>query len=77
MSEPTYPQDPVAQITDRVERLLARHAELQHTNRLLVEEVTRLQRERDSLKSSFNAARVRLDALLDRLGLTSTGSIRE
>jgi len=55
------------QITERVERLLLRHEELQRTNSLLLEQVQALQTERDSLKSRLNAARARIDALLDRL----------
>lgn len=55
------------QITERVERLLLRHEELQHTNKQLHEQVQALQAERDSLKSRLHAARARIDALLDRL----------
>lgn len=55
------------QISERVERLLLRHEELQRTNSLLVEQVQALQAERDSLKSRLMAARARIDALLDRL----------
>lgn len=55
------------QITERVERLLLRHEELQRTNALLVEQVHALQAERDSLKSRLMAARARIDALLERL----------
>jgi cell division protein ZapB len=55
------------QITERVERLLLRHEELQRTNTLLHKQVQALQAERDSLKSRLNAARARIDALLDRL----------
>ncbi|MBX3609800.1 MAG: DUF904 domain-containing protein [Hydrogenophaga sp.] len=55
------------QITEKVERLLLRHEELQRTNALLVEQVQALQAERDSLKSRLLAARARIDALLERL----------
>jgi uncharacterized protein (TIGR02449 family) len=58
---------PLDQIAERVERLLLRHEELQRTNALLLEQVQSLQAERDSLKSRLNAARGRIDALLDRL----------
>ena len=58
---------PIDQIADRVERLLLRHEELQRTNRLLTEQVAALSRERDSLKSRLNAARSRVEALLERL----------
>jgi uncharacterized protein (TIGR02449 family) len=55
------------QITDRVERLLLRHEELQRTNALLVEQVHALQAERDQFKSRLLTARARIDALLERL----------
>lgn len=58
------------QIAERVERLLLRHAELQRTNALLTEQVSALTHERDSLKSRLNAARARVDALLERLPST-------
>jgi len=55
------------QIAERVERLLLRHAELQRTNTLLTQQVMALTQERDSLQSRLQAARARVDALLDRL----------
>ena len=58
---------PIEQVTERVDRLLVRHAELQRTNALLTEQVTALTSERDSLKSRLSAARARIDALLERL----------
>ncbi len=64
MSSNTHQID---QINERVERLLVRYAELQRTNQLLSEQVDNLTQERDSLKSRLNAARARVDALLDRL----------
>lgn len=60
-------------ITERVERLLLRHEELQRTNALLLQQVQSLQTERDSLKSRLNAARARIDALLDRLPAPTEG----
>jgi len=63
MASPT----PLDLIAERVERLLLRHAELQRTNALLSEQVAALTQERDSLKSRLNAARARVDALLERL----------
>ena len=63
MSKPV----PIDQIAERVERLLVRYAELQRTNALLLTQVELLSQERDSLKSRLNAARARVDALLDRL----------
>jgi cell division protein ZapB len=55
------------QITDRVERLLVRHQELQRTNELLVQQVAQLTQERDALKGRLQTARNRIDALLERL----------
>jgi uncharacterized protein (TIGR02449 family) len=54
-------------LTDRVERLLLRHDELKRTNALLQEQLQGLSQERDSLRSRLNAARARIDALLERL----------
>jgi len=61
----------IDQIADRVERVLVRYAELQRTNTLLTQQVDTLTQERDSLKSRLNAARARVDALLDKLPQTS------
>lgn len=58
---------PLAQIADRVERLLLRQEALQHSNLSLTEQVAALTQERDSLKLRLSAARARVDALLDRL----------
>jgi cell division protein ZapB len=55
------------QITDRVERLLVRHQELQRTNDLLTQQVAQLTQERDALKGRLTTARNRIDALLERL----------
>jgi chromosome segregation ATPase len=60
-------QNHIDQITERVERLLVRYAELQRTNVLLTNQVESLTQERDTLKSRLSAARARVDALLDRL----------
>ncbi|KFJ09666.1 hypothetical protein DR66_1907 [Delftia acidovorans] len=54
-------------IAERVERLLVRHEELQRTNALLAEQVAALTQERDLLRSRLNAARARVDALIERL----------
>jgi cell division septum initiation protein DivIVA len=56
----------IEQITERVERLLVRHEEIQRTNALLQNQVDALTRERDTLKSRLAAARTRIDALLDQ-----------
>jgi cell division protein ZapB len=54
-------------LTDRVDRLLLRHEELERTNALLKQQLDNVSGERDSLKSRLSAARARIDALLDRL----------
>ncbi len=80
MSNPTQhtQQNQLDQLTERVERLLVRHLELQRTNALLTEQVTALTHERDSLKSRLGAARARVDALLERLPETlSNDSVKE
>ncbi len=63
------PSAPLEQVAERVERLLLRHAELRRTNTLLAEQVTSLTRERDTLRTRLHAARVRIDAVLERLPL--------
>jgi cell division protein ZapB len=55
------------ELIDRVERILIRHAELKRTNALLQEQVQSLTQERDNLRSRLNAARARIDVLLERL----------
>jgi uncharacterized protein (TIGR02449 family) len=57
----------IEQLADRVDRLLLRHDELQRTNALLTQQVADLAHERDNLRSRLNAARSRIDALLERL----------
>ena len=57
----------IEELAERVERLLLRHVELQRTNVLLEQQLTSVLHERDSLRSRLNAARSRIDALLDRL----------
>ena len=57
----------IEELADRVERLLLRHAELQRTNALLDQQLTAVTHERDNLRSRLNAARSRIDALLERL----------
>ncbi len=56
-------------VLERVERLLLRYEELRRTNELLITQVETLTQERDSLKSRLQAARSRIDGLLDRLPL--------
>ncbi|MGV8805722.1 MAG: DUF904 domain-containing protein [Polaromonas sp.] len=57
----------IDQITERVELLLQRHDELQRTNAQQADHIHALTQERDSLKSRLNAARNRVDALIERL----------
>jgi uncharacterized protein (TIGR02449 family) len=64
----------IDQIAERVERLLVHYQELQRTNVLLSAKVETLTQERDSLKSRLNAARARVEVLLDRLPETITGT---
>ncbi|MCV2361029.1 MULTISPECIES: cell division protein ZapB [Roseateles] len=59
------------ELIDRVERILIRHDELKRTNALLQEQVQSLSQERDSLRSRLNAARARIDVLLERLPVDS------
>jgi len=54
-------------LADRVERLLLRHEELKRTHDLLVQQLGTVTQERDNLRSRLNAARGRIDALLQRL----------
>ena len=64
-------------LTDRVERLLLRHDELKRTNALLQEQVQNLGQERDSLRSRLNAARARIDALLERLPVETPSPVND
>ena len=57
----------IEELADRVERLLLRHAELQRTSALLEQQLAAVSHERDNLRSRLNAARSRIDALLERL----------
>ena len=70
-------QNHIDQIAERVERLLVRYAELQRTNVLLTSQVETLTHERDTLKSRLNAARARVDALLERLPDTTTTAVQK
>ncbi|MEO6032692.1 MAG: DUF904 domain-containing protein, partial [Burkholderiaceae bacterium] len=57
----------IEDLADRVERLLLRHDELKRTNALLEQQLESMVRERDNLRSRLNAARTRIDAMLERL----------
>ena len=69
----------IEDLADRVERLLLRHEELQRTNALLTTELGAVTSERDNLRSRLNAAKSRIDVLLQRLprdpALPSDGAI--
>ena len=55
------------ELAERVERLLLRHEEIKRTTALLEQQLAAVTQERDSLRSRLNAARGRIDALLERL----------
>jgi len=55
------------ELADRVERLLLRHEELKRTHDLLAQQLNAVTLERDNLRSRLNAARGRIDSLLQRL----------
>jgi len=57
----------IEELADRVERLLLRHEELQRTNALLAAQLGAVTSERDALRSRLNAAKSRIDVLLQRL----------
>ena len=57
----------IEELADRVERLLLRHEEVQRPTALLREQLAAVAHERDNLRSRLNAARSRIDVLLDRL----------
>jgi len=61
-------------LAERVERLLLRHEEQKRTNLLLEKQVGALSAERDALRNRLNAARTRIDALLERLPRDTAGS---
>ena len=54
-------------LSERVERLLLRHAECQRAYALLQKERDTVANERDVLRSRLTAARQRLDTLIDRV----------
>src|SRR3982751_6048015 len=55
------------ELAERVERLLLRLDEVKRTTVLLEQQLAAVTQERDSLRSRLNAARGRIDALLERL----------
>lgn len=60
-------QTPIDQITERVERLLLRHEELQRAHALLLQQVQTLTQERDQLRTRCHLVKQRLDSLIERL----------
>ena len=58
---------PFDRIAERVERLLVRQEQFARTITLLTDQVATLTQERDSLRSRLQAARARVDALIERL----------
>ena len=54
-------------LAERVDRLVLRHQELKRTTALIAEQLVTVTSERDSLRSRLSAARLRVDALLERL----------
>ena len=62
----------IEELAERVERLLLRHDELQRTGALLERQLGAVTQERDSLRSRLNAARSRIDGLLERLPTEAT-----
>ncbi|MGC8807588.1 MAG: hypothetical protein ACP5GC_11235 [Thiomonas sp.] len=60
----------IAQLRERVERLLLRHAELQRTNALLAERLQGMEAEHAQLRQRLHDATQRIDKLLLRLDQT-------
>ena len=61
-------------LAERLDRLLLQHQELVRTNALLREQLGSIGAERENLKSRLTAARLRIDALLERLPANSGAS---
>ena len=54
-------------LAERVDRLVLRHHELKRSSALVEQQLRAVTAERDSLRSRLQAARARVDALLERL----------
>ena len=65
----------IDELADRVERLLLRFDELLRTQALLEGQLATVTHERDNLRSRLNAARSRIDALLERLPTESAAAV--
>lgn len=57
----------INQLAERLDRLLVRYAELQKTNELLTTELQSVMHERDLMQSKLQAARSRIDTLIESL----------
>ncbi len=57
----------IDQISERVDRLLLRHEELQRVNQLLQQQLESMRLERDQLRQQCLVARQRLDALIGQM----------
>lgn len=64
----------IAELAERVERLLLRHDEIKRENLLLEAQLSAVTQERDSLRSRLSAARNRIDALIARLPVEAPSS---
>ena len=63
-------------LAERVDRLVLRHQELKRTTALIAEQLVAVTSERDSLRSRLSAARLRVDALLERLPADAPAQIQ-
>ena len=54
-------------LSDRIDRLLLRHEELQRSHRLMTQQLQDMTAERDQLRARLGAARARIDGLLNRI----------
>jgi cell division protein ZapB len=67
----------IADLAERVERLLLRHEEIKRENLLLQAQLSAVTTERDSLRSRLYAARMRIDALIERLPIEASPAAAE
>ena len=64
-------------LAERVDRLVLRHQELKRSSALVEQQLRAVTAERDSLRSRLQAARARVDALLERLPAESPAAPKE
>ena len=62
-----YSVDQIDQLTQCVEQLLQRYEALQRTSATLIEQISTLTQERNSLKLRLDAAHAHTEALIERL----------